>query len=228
MMELIALLKTIYIAKSIITTWGIILFIMVFSWLSTKKLSFTPGSFQTLLEGVISAMENAVKEVLPSHAELVFPFIATLWVFIFMANIMGVVPGLTSPTADLSITSALAILVFLSVHWFGIRAEGLKNYLRHYITPSPLILPFHIIGEITRTLALAVRLFGNMMSLELTALIILMVAGFLVPVPVLMLHIVEACLQTYIFGMLALIYIAGGMQSQALRRAKVNNNIEEE
>ena len=98
------------------------------------------------------------------------------------------------------------------------RIQGLKNYLRHYLTPSPILLPFHLISEVTRTIALAVRLFGNMMSLEMVALLILLVAGFLVPVPILMLHIVEALVQAYIFGMLALIYVAGGLQSQQLRQ----------
>jgi F-type H+-transporting ATPase subunit a len=125
-----------------------------------------------------------------------------------------------APTGDLSATAALAALVFLSAHWFGIRIQGLRSYLRHYLIPSPILLPFHIISEITRTVALAVRLFGNIMSLEMAALLILLVAGFLAPVPILMLHIVEALVQAYIFGMLALIYVAGGIQSQQLRQQK--------
>ena len=99
------------------------------------------------------------------------------------------------------------------MHWFGIRAAGWRAYLRHYLAPSPLLLPFHLLGELSRTLALAVRLFGNIMSLEMAALLVLLVAGLLVPVPVLMLHVIEALVQAYIFGTLALIYIAGGMQS---------------
>ena len=156
----------------------------------------------------------------PGKCELVFPFIATLWIFILLANLTGIIPGLHSPTSDLSVTSSLAVLVFLSVHWFGIRAEGLKAYLKHYVTPSPILLPFHLISEVSRTLALAVRLFGNVMSLEIGYALILLVAGFLVPVPLLMLHLVEAVIQAYLFGMLALIYIAGGIQAQELRREK--------
>ncbi len=106
------------------------------------------------------------------------------------------------------------------MHWFGIRTLGFKDYLGHYLTPSPILLPFHIIGEITRTVALAVRLFGNMMSLEMAALLVLLVAGFLVPIPILMLHVIEALVQAYIFGMLALIYVAGGLQSQQHRQTK--------
>ena len=110
---------------------------------------------------------------------------------------------------------ALALLVFVSTHWFGIRSQGVRNYLKHYLQPSPVLLPFHLVGEITRIVALAVRLFGNMMSL-----LILLVAGFLVPVPILALHIIEALVQAYIFGMLALIYVAGGIQSQQLKHSE--------
>ena len=145
------------------------------------------------------------------------PFVATLWLFIGTANLSSLIPGVHSPTADLSATTALALLVFFSVHWFGIRIQGLRAYLRHYISPSPILLPFHIIGEITRTLALAVRLFGNMMSLEMAALLVLLVAGLFAPIPLLMLHIVEALVQAYIFGMLSLIYIAGAIQSLEAR-----------
>jgi F-type H+-transporting ATPase subunit a len=99
------------------------------------------------------------------------------------------------------------------VHWYGIRSHGLRTYLRHYLQPNPMLLPFHVISEISRTVALAMRLFGNIFSLEMAALLVLLVAGLLVPIPVLLLHIVEALVQAYIFGMLALIYIAGGIQS---------------
>jgi F-type H+-transporting ATPase subunit a len=162
--------------------------------------------------------------VAPDQTRILLPFIGSLWVFLVIANLSGLIPGVHSPTRDLSATSALAILVFFSVHWFGIRSQGVKAYLRHYLTPSPILLPFHLISEITRTIALAIRLFGNMMSLEMAALLILVVAGFLAPVPILMLHIIEALVQAYIFGTLALIYVAGGLQSQQLRRRQHENS----
>ena len=170
-----------------------------------------------VLEGIVGVIEDAIAAVLPEHATRVLPFVATLWIFIVIANLVGIVPGLHGPTGELSVTAALAVLVFLSVHWFGIRIHGLRRYLRHYIEPNPLLLPFHLVSELSRTVALALRLFGNMFSLEMAALLVLLVAGFLAPVPVLLLHIVEALVQAYIFGMLALIYIAGGIQSLAPR-----------
>ncbi len=202
------------VSDSVVTTWGIMLGLAVFAWLTTRKLTLFPGLCQTVAEIVLTAIDEAVLAVAPEHGRRIMPFIATLWLFLIVANLVGLIPGLDSPTRDLSVTSALAVLVFLSVHWYGIRTQGLKNYLRHYLSPSPILLPFHIISEFTRTLALAVRLFGNMMSLEMAAMLILLVAGFLAPVPILMLHIIEALVQAYIFGMLALIYLAGAIQSQ--------------
>ena len=208
------------ITDTVVTTWGLMLVLWIFSWLVTRRMRDRPGALQTAVEGGISAIEEAVQSVLPEHARLVLPFIGTLWVFLVLANLSGLIPGLHSPTRDLSATAALAILVFLSAHWYGIRSQGLRIYLRHYLAPSPILMPFHIISEITRTVALAVRLFGNMMSLEMAALLVLLVAGFLAPIPILMLHIVEALVQAYLFGMLALIYVGGGIQSQQLREQK--------
>jgi F-type H+-transporting ATPase subunit a len=188
------------------------------AWLGTRRLSLeAPARLQTALEGAVLALQSAIEGAAPGHAARLLPFIGTLWLFIVAANLAGLVPGLRSPTGDLSLTVALALLVFLAVHWFGIRIDGLKRYLRHYLDPNPILLPFHLLGEVTRTLALAVRLFGNMMSLEMAALLVLLVAGFLAPVPLLMLHIVEALVQAYIFGMLALVYVAGALQSHELQ-----------
>lgn len=204
------------ISLSLLTTWGIMLIIAAAAWWSTRHLQLLPGTLQTVVESIVVAIDDAVLNVAPQHGRQILPFIATLWLFLVVANLVGLIPGLHAPTRDLSVTSALAVLVFFSVHWYGVKTLGVKKYLRHYLTPSPLLLPFHIISELTRTLALAVRLFGNMMSLEMAAMLILLVAGFLAPLPLLMLHIVEALVQAYIFGMLALVYLAGAMQSQQL------------
>lgn len=205
------------VTNTVVVTWGIMLTLVAAAWLATRRLSLVPKPWQVAVEGIVGAIEGAIRAVLPDHYRQVMPFIATLWIFILVANLASLIPGLRSPTGDLSLTAALAILVFLAVHWYGIRTHGLKSYLRHYLWPNPILLPFHLISEITRTLALAVRLFGNMFSLQMAALLVLLVAGFLVPVPILMLHIVEAVVQAYIFGMLSLIYMAGAIQSQQRR-----------
>lgn len=204
------------IGPTVLGTWLVMALLVALGALGTRRLSIDhPSRLQSALEGSVLAMLHAVEDMAPAHATRLLPFVGTLWMFIVVANLLGLVPGLRSPTGDLSLTTALALLVFCAVHWYGIRIDGLRPYLRHYLVPNPLLLPFHLMGEVSRTLALAVRLFGNMMSLEMAALLVLMVAGFLAPIPLLMLHIVEALVQAYIFGTLALVYIAGALQSHA-------------
>jgi len=205
------------ISETVVTTWIIMLALAVLAWLSTRNLSLQPKRWQTVLEIIVSAMESAIAQVAANQTRVVLPVIASLWVYLVCANLLGLIPGLHSPTRDLSATAALAILVFIYSQYFAIRYIGPKRFLLHYIQPTPFLLPFHIVSEISRTVALAIRLFGNMMSLEMAAVLILVIAGFLVPIPLLMLHIVEALVQAYIFGMLALIYIAGSIQSQQIR-----------
>ena len=199
------------ISNTVVTTWGVMLGFVLLGLL--LRLSGQSSRWRNAIEAVVVAIEGAIGEVLPAASvHRVLPFVATLWLFVLVANLVGLIPELHAPTRDLSATAALAVLVFGSTHWFGIRDRGLRNHLRHYAEPSIILLPFHIISEFTRTLALAIRLFGNIMSLEMAALLVLLIAGFLVPVPLLMLHVVEAVVQAYIFGMLALIYIAGALE----------------
>ena len=202
------------ISSAVVTTWVLMAALTATSWAITRRLRLGPDRWQSMLEGVVLAMLDAIESILPDGAAALLPFIGTLWLFLVAANLVGLIPELHSPTAELSVTAALALLVFGASHWFGIRSDGLRRYLRHYLSPNPLLLPFNLVSELTRTLALAVRLFGNMMSLELAALLVLLVAGLLVPVPLLLLHVIEALVQAYIFGVLALVYIAGGIESQ--------------
>jgi F-type H+-transporting ATPase subunit a len=212
------------ITNTVVTTWAIMAVLWLVCWSITRRLRVDPRPVQVAVEGIVTTIEDGIASVAPDHASRILPLVGTLWIFLVIANLAGLIPGAHAPTRDLSATAALAILVFLSAHWYGIRISGTRNYLRHYLTPSPLLLPFHLISEVTRTVALAVRLFGNIMSLEMAALLILLVAGFLAPVPILLLHVVEALVQAYIFGMLALIYVAGGIQSQQLRQKSQGAN----
>ncbi|MEQ1438639.1 F0F1 ATP synthase subunit A [Fontimonas sp. SYSU GA230001] len=202
------------ISRTVVTTWALLVALGLTGFLGTRRMTDTPGPWQSALEGIVCAIDDAVRSMLPESPAGLADWIGTLWIFLVAANLTGIVPGLSSPTDDLSLTTALALLVFLSVHAFGIRSAGLWAHLRHYAQPSLILLPFHIIGELTRTVSLAMRLFGNIMSLEIAALLVLLVGGLLVPVPLLLLHIVEALVQAYIFGMLALVYIAGAIQSR--------------
>lgn len=212
--EFVFNLGIVQLSGSVMMTWAIMLVFAVIARLSTKNLQLFPEPLQTVMESIVTMIDNAISAVAPEHSKTILPFVGTLWIFLAVANLVSLIPGLHSPTRDLSVTSALAITVFLSVHWYGIKTQGFKNYLHHYLTPSPILLPFHIISEFTRTVALAIRLFGNIMSLETAAMLVLFVAGFLAPIPILMLHIIEALVQAYIFGMLSLIYLASAIQSQ--------------
>ena len=214
------------ISNTVITTWLIMLGFAGLAVLLRLSGWHARTGLQNALEAILVTIEAAVAEVVPAAAvRQVLPFVATLWLFVLVANLVGLLPEMHAPTQDLSATAALAALVFLSTHWYGIRAHGLGGHLKHYCQPSVILLPFHIISEITRTLALAIRLFGNMMSLEMAALLVLLIAGFLVPVPLLMLHVVEAVIQAYIFGMLALIYIAGALESSEPDSASREENL---
>lgn len=201
------------VSSTVLITWGLMAALTLACWLVTRRLTLTPNRWQSVLEAAVLAIEDAIEGIAPGRAARLLPFIGTLWIYLAIANLVGIVPGLHAPTGELSVTAGLAILVFGATHWFGIREAGLSDYLRHYVSPSPILLPFHLIGEVSRTVALAVRLFGNIMSLELAALLVLLVAGPLVPVPILMLHVVEALVQAYIFGVLALVFIAGGLEA---------------
>jgi len=194
---------------SVLVTLALVSLALWIRWRTARVPQGTPP----LAEAIFVLMRDAVADVVPQdQVARVLPFVGTLWLFVLVSNLRGLVPGLSSPTGDLSVTSALAAAVFVAVHVYGVRACGWKAYLRHYLSPNPILLPFHVVSEITRTIALAIRLFGNMMSLEMAALLLLLVAGLLVPVPLLLLHVVEALVQAYIFGMLALIYIGSALE----------------
>ena len=215
---------TLSLSGSLLTTWLVMLLLLSFSAFICHKLQQEDNLWRTGAESLCAMMENAVQEVVPNHYKQVTPFIATLWVYLVCANLLGLIPGLHSPTADLSVTAGLAVTVFVSVHWFGIRNLGLKTYLKHYLSPNPIMLPFHLMSEISRTLALAIRLFGNIMSLEMAILLVLLVAGFLVPVPLMMLHLVEALIQAYIFGVLALLYIGTSLENKTTSSEQGSKN----
>ncbi|MGQ9569519.1 MAG: F0F1 ATP synthase subunit A [Thermodesulfovibrionales bacterium] len=200
------------IKNTVIVTWVVMVFIIVVSYLITRRLSIKPGAFQDIMEAIIESAEKTIKDTLPVNPWDVIPFITTLWIFIGASNLIGLIPGLMTPTSDINTTVAFAIISYSMMHVFGLKTMGLKNYLKHYTEPSWILLPIHFLAELTRTVALAIRLFGNMLSGDMIAIILLGIAGFLVPIPFSLLHIVIGIIQAYIFGMLTLVFIAGGIR----------------
>jgi F-type H+-transporting ATPase subunit a len=210
--ETILYVGPVRITDTVVTTWLIMMVIVIVCSIAKQNLSLKPSLFQEVLEAIFEAIENTVRDVVPVDPWLVVPVLGTLWIFIGFSNLAGLVPGLTTPTADLNTTFAFAIISYLMTHVFGIKTQGLRGYLSHYKEPTWILMPFHFLAEITRTLALAIRLFGNMLSGEMIALILLGITGLLVPVPFSLLHVVIGLIQAYIFGVLTLVFIAGGIR----------------
>ena len=207
---------------TIVSTWLVMALLTAVSWLVTRRL--TSGThlsrWQNLLEVVVTAMRRQIEEISRQSPEKYLPFVGTLFLFIAVANILSIIPGFPAPTGSLSTTAALAISVFVSVPVYGILEKGLGSYLKNYVQPTVFMLPFHVMGELSRTLALAVRLFGNIMSSTKIVAILLAVTPLFFPVVMHALGLLTGLIQAYIFAILAMVYIASGAQATQERRER--------
>jgi F-type H+-transporting ATPase subunit a len=201
---------------TIVFTWGLMLVMAVGSKLVTRRLStgLEHARWQTLLEIVVAAIEKQIEEVGLRNPRKYIGFIGTLFLFIALANLFTVVPGYAPPTSSLSTTAALALCVFVAVPFFGMRDQGLRGYLKSYVQPTVIMLPFNIISEFSRTLALAVRLFGNMMSGAMIIAILLTITPFIFPIFMTLLGLLTGLVQAYIFAILATVYIAAATSTR--------------
>jgi F-type H+-transporting ATPase subunit a len=197
-------------------TWGLMLVLAGGSWLITRKLStgLERSRWQNLLEIVVAGMEKQIADAGPKPPEQYLGFLGTLFLFVAAASLCTVIPGYESPTGSLSTTAALALCVFLAVPLFGIEDQGFGGYLKSYIEPTVIMLPFNMISELSRTLALAVRLFGNMMSGAMIIGILLSITPFLFPVVMTALGLLTGMVQAYIFAILAAVYIAAATRTR--------------
>jgi F-type H+-transporting ATPase subunit a len=210
------------INATIAITWMNMALLVLGAGLVTRKLS-DGGSlsrWQNLLEVLVSGMEEQIHDMGLAPPREFLPFLGSLFLFVLFSNILSVIPGYVAPTGSLSTTTALAICVFLSVPMWGIHRRGLVGYLRLYIKPSVFMLPFNVMGELSRTLALAVRLFGNVMSGSMIAGILLSIAPFFFPVLMQLLGLITGVIQAYIFAVLAAVYIAAAAQMEKQREEK--------
>jgi len=195
---------------TIVFTWGLMLVLAIGSRIITRRLSteLNRSRWQNLLEIVVTAIEKQIEDVGLRNPRKYLGFLGTLFLFVAMASLFTIIPGYKPPTASLSTTAALALCVFLAVPLYGIEEKGLGAYLNSYTEPTFIMLPFHIISELSRTLALAVRLFGNMMSGEMIVAILLAIAPFVLPIFMTALGLLIGMVQAYIFSVLATVYIA--------------------
>ena len=207
---------------TVVFTWGLMLVLTVGSILVTRKLSrdMQRSRWQNLLEIVVTGIEKQIEEVGLPQPRKYLGFLGTLFLFVAAASLSTIIPGYEPPTGSLSTTAALALCVFVAVPLFGIEEQGIGNYFKSYMQPTFIMLPFNIISEISRTLALAVRLFGNMMSGTMIIGILLTITPFLFPVVMSLLGLLTGMVQAYIFSILAAVYIAAAARVREPKPAR--------
>jgi F-type H+-transporting ATPase subunit a len=206
------------ISEAVLATWGIMIVVVIGSVLLTRRLALDPSKTQSVLELIVETVDSQIRETMRASPDPYRAFIGTLFLFIFVANWTTLIPGVEPPTAHLETDAALALLVFLAVIWFGIRAGGVGGYLKTFATPSPIMIPLNFIESITRTFSLLVRLFGNVMSGVFMIGIVLSLAGLLVPIPLMALDLLTGAVQAYIFAILAMVFIAGAIAEPTERK----------
>jgi F-type H+-transporting ATPase subunit a len=199
------------ITRPVVTTWGIMLVLTAASWLVTRRLTLHADRRQAVLEGVVTGIMRQIEDVIRKDPRPLLPLLGTLFIFLVTANLSGVLPGTEAPTAKIETPAALALIVFLSVHFFGIRAQGLLGYLASFAKPKLIMLPLNLVSEITRIFSLMVRLFGNVMSGEFMIALVLALAGLFVPIPLMALEILLGIVQAYIFTILATVFIGAAI-----------------
>ena len=201
---------------TILFTWGLMLVLVVGSMLVTRRLSkgLERSRWQNLLEVVVTSIEEQIEEVGLRQPRKYLGFLGTLFLFVALSALCTVFPGFQPPTGSLSTTAALALCVFVAVPFFGIEEQGVGNYLKSYVKPTFIMLPFNIISELSRTLALAIRLFGNMMSGAMIIGILLSITPFIFPVVMTLLGLLTGMVQAYIFSILAAVYIAAATRAR--------------
>jgi F-type H+-transporting ATPase subunit a len=205
-------------------TWLVMALLTFTSWLITRRLSTSTklSRWQNMLEVLVTGIRDQIKQISPLSPTQFLPFVGTLFLFIAMANLLNIVPGYLAPTGSLSTTTALAICVFFAVPMYGITHQGPREYFRHYVQPTWIMLPFNIIGEISRTVALAVRLYGNIMSGTVIVAILISLTPYFFPVVMQLLGLLTGMIQAYIFAVLAMVYIASATSARQPEQQPVN------
>ena len=208
---------TIPVTDTVVTSWVIIAVLALISYLVSRKLSISdPSKMQLFAEKIVIAIKETleISEAVPAWT--LVPLIGTIWIYIGFMNLISIIPYFHNPTRDLSTTAALSVIAFFSIHYYGIKFNGFRGYLKKYIEPSVFLLPFNLFTDVSRIFAMAIRLFGNMLSWEMIIAILLALVGFLVPVPMMLLSIVGDVLHAFLFGLLTYVFIIGGIQAEKL------------
>ncbi|MCX7981943.1 MAG: F0F1 ATP synthase subunit A [Syntrophales bacterium] len=196
-------------------TWLVMLFLILISFLATRRLNVKPGSAQNVMEVVVEALHNLLVDTMGPEGKRFFALIATIGLFIFTSNVLGLIPGFDSPTANLNTNLAMALIVFFLTHIVGVKVHGIK-YLKQFVGPSPwlapIMIPIELVSHIARPVSLTFRLFGNIEGGHIVLLVIAFLVPLLVPLPVLVLKLFVCFIQTLVFMLLSMMYIAGAME----------------
>jgi F-type H+-transporting ATPase subunit a len=214
-MEPLLFLENHYIPEQCMYALFVVILLTILSFLATRRLAVYPGKFQNVMEVILGGFDSLLNEIMGHNGRKFFPLIATLGLFILTSNLIGLVPGFESPTSNINTNAAMAIVVFLSTHVVGVKEHGLK-YFKQFMGPvwwlTPLMVPIELISHISRPLSLTFRLFGNIKGEDIVLLVVLFLVPYFVPIPVFILMIFTSLVQTLVFMLLAMMYIAGAME----------------
>ncbi|MCF6179112.1 MAG: F0F1 ATP synthase subunit A [Geopsychrobacter sp.] len=203
------------IGEHVTYTWLVMAILIVVSFAATRSVSLVPKGVQNLMETIVSGVSNLLEETMGKEGKPFFPLIATFALFILVSNLVALIPGFAPPTANVNTNAALALTVFVMTHAVGIKKHGVA-YLKHFMGPiwwlAPLIFVIEIIGHLARPLSLTLRLFGNMWGHEIVLMIFIALVPLIVPVPMMLMGVLVAFIQTFVFTLLAMIYIAGALE----------------
>ena len=204
-----------HVGEHVTYTWFVMLVLIVLAFLASRAVKMVPSGLQNFMEVVVSGIENLIEETMGPKGKAYFPLLATFALFILVSNLIALIPGFYPPTANLNTNGALALTVFAMTHIIGVKEHGF-HYFKHFMGPilalAPLIFIIEIIGHLARPLSLSLRLFGNMYGHEIVLMIFLALVPFLLPVPMMLMGVLIAFIQTFVFTLLAMIYIAGALE----------------
>ncbi|MCD6582447.1 MAG: F0F1 ATP synthase subunit A [Desulfuromusa sp.] len=204
-----------HIGEHVIYTWFVMALLILVAYLASRSISMVPSGVQNFMEAIITGIDGLIEETMGEEGKAYFPLIATFALFILVCNLIGLVPGFYPPTANLNTNAALALTVFVLTHVVGFRKHGIA-YLKHFMGPiiwlAPLMFVIEIIGHIARPLSLTLRLFGNMYGHEIVLMIFLSLVPLFLPIPMMLMGVLIAFIQTFVFTLLAMIYIAGALE----------------
>lgn len=201
------------VAEPVVTTWVIMLVLLLLSRYLTRRLQATPGKTQMLLEILVSGIQQQIEQIIGPDTRRYLPLLGTLFIFLVCCNLCDLLPGVQAPTGKLETPAALALVVFFAVQYYGVRTRGMRGYLGSFAEPKVIMLPLNILSQITRTFSLMVRLFGNVMSGGFIIALLVALVGLFVPVPLMALEMLIGLVQAYIFAVLATVFIGAAVGS---------------